>query len=160
MSTFNSYRIIYCTFFISLIGAIFPLPLFLNAFRPDWMMLVIFYWVLALPHRVSIFHAFILGVLLDSLLGSILGMHALVFSILAYIVSINYQRFRHFTLVQTTLIVGFFVLISKILLYFVASNLQDIVLHKHYFWSVFTSMLVWPWFFLFMRFIRIHFRVV
>ncbi|WP_354624397.1 rod shape-determining protein MreD [Psychromonas sp. MME2] len=68
MSTFNSYRIIYCTFFISLIGAIFPLPLFLNAFRPDWMMLVIFYWVLALPHRVSIFHAFILGVLLDSVI--------------------------------------------------------------------------------------------
>lgn len=160
MSTSSNFHIIYATFFFGLICAIFPLPLFLNAFRPDWMILIIFYWVLALPHRIGIIHAFVLGILLDLLLGSILGVHALVFSILAYVVSINYQRIRHFTLVQTTLIVGLFILISKLVLFFIASSLQDIVLHKHYFWSIFTSMLIWPWFFLFIRFIRIRFKVI
>lgn len=160
MSPARNYRIIYTSFFIGLICAIFPLPIILNAFRPEWMILIIFYWVLALPQRVSIVHAFVLGLLQDLLLGSTLGTHALIFSILAYVVSINYQRIRHFTLVQTTLLVGVFVLVSKLSLYLLASSLQDIVLHRDYFWAIFTSMLIWPWFFLFMRFIRIYFKVV
>lgn len=151
---------IYFTYFAGLVFAIFPLPIMLNAFRPDWMILIIFYWVLALPHRVSIGHAFILGIVFDLLLGSTLGMHALLFSLLAYIIITNYQLFRYFTLVQTTLLVGMFSLLSKLLLYVMASSLQDIILHKSYFWSVFTSMLVWPWFFLFLRFIRRRFKVV
>jgi len=160
MSSFRNYGVIYISFFLGLICAIFPLPIILNAFRPDWLILLIFYWVLALPHRVSITHAFILGLLLDLLLGSILGLHSLLFSILAYAISLNYQRIRYFTLVQTTLLVGIFIFISKISLYLIASSLQDIVLHKHYFWSIFTSMLIWPWFFLLMRAARIRFKVV
>jgi rod shape-determining protein MreD len=160
MPLFHNYGVIYASFFFGLICAIFPLPIIFNAFRPDWMILLIFYWVLAVPHRVSIIHAFILGLLLDLLLGSILGLHSLLFSILAYAISSNYQRIRYITLVQTTLLVGIFILISKLSLYFIASSLQEIVLHKHYFWSIFTSMLVWPWFFLFMRMIRIRFKVI
>ena len=160
ISPLRNYRIIYSSFFFGLICAIFPLPIIFNAFRPDWMILIIFYWVLALPHRVSIIHAFILGLLFDLLLGSVLGMHSLLFSILAYVISINYQRIRCFTLVQTTLLVGLFILASKLSLYWIASSLQDIVLHKYYFWSIFTSMLIWPWFFLFMRAIRIRFKVI
>ena len=160
MSLFRNYYIIYSSFFFGLICAIFPLPIIFNAFRPDWMILIIFYWVLALPHRVSIVHAFVLGLLLDLLLGSTLGTHALLFSLVAYVISLNYQRIRYFTIVQTTLLVGVFILISKLSLYLIASSLQEIVLHKHYFWSIFTSMLIWPWFFLLMRFIRIRFKVV
>ena len=160
MLPLSNYRVIYTSFFFGLIFAIFPLPIILNAFRPDWLILIIFYWVLAVPHRVSVVHAFILGLLLDLLLGSILGIHALLFSIQAYAISINYQRIRYLTLVHTTLLVGLFVFVSKLSLYLIASSLQHIVLHKHYFWSIFTSMLIWPWFFLFMRFIRIRFKVV
>jgi len=155
----NSYRVIYSTFVLGLIGAIYPLPIVLNAFRPDWMVLIIFYWVLALPHRVSIIHAFILGIILDLLLGSTLGTHALLFSLLAYVVSSVYQRIRYFTLVQTTLLVGLFILLIKLGLYAIASSLQDIVLHKSYFWAIFTSMLIWPWFFFGMRYIRQRFKV-
>ena len=119
MPSFHSYATIYISFFFGLICAIFPLPIILSAFRPDWMILLIFYWVLALPQRVSITHACILGLLLDLLLGSILGLHSLLFAILAYAISINYQRIRYFTLVQTTLLVGLFILASKLSLYFI-----------------------------------------
>lgn len=159
MPLFNSYKIIYVSFFVCLVAAIFPLPILFNAFRPDWVILVIFYWIIALPHRVNIGHAFILGLLLDLLLGSILGMHGLLFSFLAYFTSINFQRFRNFTLAQTTLLLGVFIFVSKIGLYWIASNMQEIDLHRHYFWSIFTSMLIWPWFFLFMRYLRVRFKV-
>ena len=163
MQLLNSYWIIYASFFCCLLAAIFPLPIYLNAFRPDWMILIIFYWVLAVPHRVCTGHAFVLGVLLDLLLGSTLGMHAILFSLLAYIVALNYQRFRYFPIVQTTFIVGICILVAKLALYWMASSLSsspyEIVLHHHYFWSIFISMLIWPWFFLFMRFIRIRYKV-
>ena len=160
MSLLNNYLVIYMTYFAGLVCAIFPLPSILNAFRPDWMILIIFYWVLALPHRVNIGHAFFLGIIYDLLLGSTLGMHAFLFSLLAYIVITNYQLFRYFTIVQTTLIVGLFSLFSKVMLYLMASGLQDIILNKSYFWSVFSSMLIWPWFFLLLRFIRQRFKAV
>ena len=160
MLLLRNYQIIYCTFFLGLIFSIFPLPIFLNTFRPDWMVLIIFYWVLALPQRIGIGHAFILGLLIDLLLGSILGTHALLFSFLAYIISINYQRIRYFTMVQTMVLVGIFILFSKVSFYLIASSVQDIALHKYYFWSIIPSMLIWPWFFLFLRFIRVRFKVV
>ncbi|KPU83098.1 rod shape-determining protein MreD [Psychromonas sp. PRT-SC03] len=154
------YSIIYITFFVGLLCAILPLPMFLNAFRPDWMILIIFYWVLATPHRIGIIHAFFLGLILDILLGSMLGMHALLFSLLAYFVCVDYQRIRYFTLVQTTLLIGIAVLCIKLSLFWIASTQQDILLHKSYFWSIFSSMLIWPWFFLFLRMIRIRFKVL
>ncbi|MGB5445858.1 MAG: rod shape-determining protein MreD [Psychromonas sp.] len=160
MSLLSNYLVIYLTYFAGLVCAIIPLPNALSVFRPDWMILIIFYWVLALPQRVNIGHAFILGILFDLLLGSTLGMHALLFSLLAYIVITNYQLFRYFTIVQTTLIVGLFSLFFKLSLYLMASGLQDIILHKSYFWSVLTSMLIWPWFFLLLRFIRLRFKAV
>jgi len=159
MPLFNSYKIIYLSFLVCLVAAIFPLPIMFNAFRPDWIVLVLSYWIMALPHRVNIGHAFILGLLLDLLLGSILGMHGLLLSLLAYFTSINFQRFRYFTLVQTTLLLGLFIFLSKLGLYFIASSMQEISLHRPYFWSIFTSMLIWPWFFLFMRSIRVRYKV-
>ncbi|MDN2663689.1 rod shape-determining protein MreD [Psychromonas sp. 14N.309.X.WAT.B.A12] len=159
MPLLNSYRVIYLTFFVCLVADIFPLPIMFNAFRPNWMILVIFYWIIALPHRVNIGHAFILGLILDLLLGSTLGTHGLLFSLLAYLTSINFQRFRNFTLVQTTLLLGVFIFIAKLGLYWIASSMQEIVLHRPYFWSIFTSMLIWPWFFLFMRYLRVRYKV-
>ena len=159
MSSFNSYKIIYFTFFICLVAAIFPLPVAFNAFRPEWLVLVIFYWIIAVPHRVNIGHTLILGIILDLLLGSTLGMHALLFSLLAYFTSINFQRIRNFTLLQTTLLIGVFLFVLKVSLYWIASSIQIIVLHQSYFWSIFTSMLIWPCFFIFMRFIRLQFKV-
>jgi len=159
MSPFNSYKIIYSTFFICLVAAIFPLPVTLNAFRPEWLVLVIFYWIIAVPHRVNIGHTLVLGIILDLLLGSTLGMHALLFSLLAYFTSINFQRIRNFTLLQTTLLIGVFLFVLKVSLYWIASSIQVIVIHHSYFWSIFTSMLIWPAFFVFMRFIRLKFKV-
>jgi len=159
MSSFSSYKVIYFTFFVCLVAAIFPLPGALNAFRPEWMVMVIFYWIIALPHRINIGHTLILGIMLDLLLGSTLGMHALLFSLLAYFTSIHFQRFRNFTLFQTTLLIGFFVFVTKVSLYWIASSIQVIVLHPSYFWPIFTSMLVWPCFFVAMRFLRLHFKV-
>ena len=42
------------TLLITLIFAIIPLPLAVESYRPDWTLLVLIYWALALPHRVNV----------------------------------------------------------------------------------------------------------
>ena len=78
---------ILCFFVVALVMELAPWPAGFQAFKPSWLILVLLYWTLALPDRVSIGLAFLLGVLWDIVLGSILGVHALVLSITFYFVS-------------------------------------------------------------------------
>ena len=75
---------ILCFFVVALIMELAPWPAGFQAFKPSWLVLVLLYWTLALPDRVSIGWAFLLGVLWDIVLGSILGVHALVLSVAFY----------------------------------------------------------------------------
>ena len=56
-------------------------------FKPAWLVLVLLYWVLAIPNKVSIGWAFLLGLVWDLILGSTLGIHALVLSVTVYFVA-------------------------------------------------------------------------
>ena len=58
---------------IALMLTILPLPLWAAWFRPEWLVLVAIYWSIALPHRFNIGVAWLLGLLLDALSGTILG---------------------------------------------------------------------------------------
>ena len=57
--------LVYLSLMFSLVLAVVPLPAMVKLFRPDWPLLVLFYWALALPSRVSIGTAFVVGFLLD-----------------------------------------------------------------------------------------------
>ena len=50
------------TYVIALTLMVMPMPATFDVFRPDWVTLVMLYWIIALPHRVSIGTALILGV--------------------------------------------------------------------------------------------------
>lgn len=39
---------------MALLLSIVPMPSVLDYHRPDWLALVIMYWVIALPHRVNV----------------------------------------------------------------------------------------------------------
>ena len=59
---------ILCFFVVALIMELAPWPAGFQAFKPSWLVLVLLYWTLALPDRVSIGWAFLLGVLWDIVL--------------------------------------------------------------------------------------------
>ncbi len=69
----HGYWIVLATFFCAAVLAILPLPNWLLWGRPEWMALALIYWCIALPHRVGVFSALILGVLLDVLEGAVFG---------------------------------------------------------------------------------------
>ena len=57
--------------------AVIPLPQWLLWGRPEWIALVLIYWTIALPYRVGIFTALLLGIVVDVLEGAILGQNAM-----------------------------------------------------------------------------------
>ena len=67
-------------------------------FRPDFVALVVLYWVIEQPRRVGFTAAFSLGLLMDVAEGALLGQHALSYTILAYAgIALN-RRVRRFSL--------------------------------------------------------------
>ena len=73
------------TLIIGFILSQMPLPAMLVWWRPEWVAMLVIYWVMALPHRFGIGSAWMAGIVLDVLKGSLLGMNALSLTIVALI---------------------------------------------------------------------------
>src|ERR1043165_2695194 len=68
--------------------------------RPDFVALVLLYWIIDQPRLVGFTAAFALGLLMDVAEGALLGQHALSYTILAYAgIALN-RRVRMFSLVS------------------------------------------------------------
>lgn len=151
--------VIFLTIILSLVMTIAPMPISIDPFRPDWVLIVIVYWTLALPHRVSIGVAFLSGLVLDILLGSAIGVHSLALTLSTYMAAANYQKIRNFSVWQQALIVGLFDALFHLILFWTQRFLigSDFILTM--LWPVLTTVLMWPWAFLVMRKIRRFYRV-
>ncbi len=82
-----------------------PLPTWLEAWRPPWVALVLVYWCLMWPRYFGVGSAWLVGLLLDVLHGTLLGQHALALSVVAYLVLRFHLQMRIFPLWQLTMTV-------------------------------------------------------
>ena len=159
MDKANSRSMIYLSIVLAMMLAILPLPAQLDSFRPDWLTLVVLYWVLALPHRVNVGTAWVAGLILDILLGSTLGVRALGLAVITYVCAMNYQLIRNFSVWQQAVVIGVLTVSCKLLIFWAEHLVSDIILVPQYFWSIISTMLIWPWVFLILRPIRRRFGV-
>tara|TARA_R110000787_G_scaffold63442_2_gene142774 strand:+ start:114 stop:593 length:480 start_codon:yes stop_codon:yes gene_type:complete len=157
--TLASRLIIFLTFLVALMASIMPLPLSVDAFRPDWVLVVLLYWCLALPTRVNVISAWVMGFILDVLLGSTLGVHAGAMAISVYIVASNFQKIRNFSVWQQAMIVGVLSALYHLIVFWLQRFLTDAVFLPSYLYPVFTTIVLWPWAFLLLRKIRRNFRI-
>ena len=90
---------------VTLILTILPMPKILQGFWPEWTALILLYWGLARPDVIGIGHAWSMGILLDVLRNTLLGVHAV--ALICLVVPLNYFRLRMrvFPIVQQTLII-------------------------------------------------------
>ncbi|NQZ03266.1 MULTISPECIES: rod shape-determining protein MreD [unclassified Idiomarina] len=148
------------TYLVAMILMVMPMPASIDVYRPDWVTLVLLYWIIALPHRVSIGTALVLGVLTDILLGSVLGVHALGMVVVSYFAARHFQRIRNFSLPQQVILIAFLVLIKRLIVFQANVFIHDAQFTSTYFWPALTSALFWFWLFPLLRKIRRRFGVV
>jgi rod shape-determining protein MreD len=151
--------IILFTLLIALMASIMPMPLNADAFRPDWVLIVLMYWCMALPGRVNIITAWVMGFLLDVLLGSVLGVHAAAMAISIYIVLGNYQKIRNFSIWQQALIIGVLATLYHLVVFWLQRFLIDITFLTSYLYPVLTTVVLWPWLFYLLRKVRRNFSI-
>tara|TARA_B110000238_G_C16025243_1_gene394997 strand:- start:500 stop:979 length:480 start_codon:yes stop_codon:yes gene_type:complete len=155
----NNGVIIILTLLIALVVTIIPMPLSIDAFRPNWVLVVLLYWSMALPSKVNVMTAWLMGFILDVLLGSVLGVHAAAMAVSVYIIVVNYQKIRNFSLWQQAMIVGLSAAMYHLLVFWLKRWLSDVVFLPSYLYPVITTIIIWPWVFLLLRRVRRDFRI-
>lgn len=145
---------IFLFFVVALVMELAPWPMGFQAFKPSWLVLVLTYWVLAIPNKVSIGIAFLLGVIWDIVLGSTLGIHALVLSVAFYFIAKNYLMLRNLSLWFQSLLVIIFVFSIRLAIFLVELFLHSAVFNWQEIFGAIASGILWPWVFLLMRKMR------
>ena len=151
--------IILLTLLVAVMASIMPLPLSVDVFRPDWVLIVLVYWCMALPGRVNIITAWVMGFLLDVLLGSVLGVHAAAMAISVFIVAENFQKIRNFSIWQQALIAGVLAALYHLVVFWLQRFLIDVSFLTSYLYPVITTVVLWPWVFYLLRKVRRHFSI-
>lgn len=137
--------IIGITFLIALLLEILPLPNWVLWFRPDWVVLVLIFWVLALPYNVGVVVAFFLGLLMDLLTGVLLGEHAAAFVVIAYFMSCFHARIRLFPLWQQSVMIFIWLLLYQLYLSWIGRLLGGMHGDQWFWLPAFVSAVIWPW---------------
>jgi rod shape-determining protein MreD len=111
--------IIALTLVIAAILGVVPMPAWLEFWRPEWVALVLIYWVIALPHKVGLLTAWTAGFFLDLLEGSLLGLNAMALTLIAYVALSLYQRMRMFTPLQQSTTILILIGVQQLLIFWV-----------------------------------------
>jgi rod shape-determining protein MreD len=88
---------------VALTLAVIPLPAALDAFRPDFLVLVVFYWSIESPRAGGLGLAFLAGLALDVIRGVVLGQHALALTLTAAWATHFRLRLRVFSVLSQSL---------------------------------------------------------
>lgn len=132
------------SFLVAFLLQILPLAQGLSYWRPEFVTMMLIFWVLNAPALVGVWTGFGLGLLLDVLLATPFGLHAMMLSLVAWGAQLSWRRVAVFSLSQTSLLVlglVFLALILKRILLGVVALSPDSLL----FWlPAFSSALLWP----------------
>jgi rod shape-determining protein MreD len=135
---------------VAMVLTVVPLPAVLMPLRPYWVALVLIFWCLETQDLISLGSAFLIGLILDLLTGSLLGMHALGLVILVYLVTRFRARLRFFPPWQQALSVLALLLNDHIIVLWIISLKGDALPSASFWLEPVVGTLLWPWVFLLM----------
>src|SRR5271154_3674878 len=90
---------------VALALAVLPLPAAVEWFRPDFLVLVVFYWCIESPRAGGLSLAFFSGLALDVIHGVVLGQHALALTLMGAWATHLRLRIRVFSMLSQCLVV-------------------------------------------------------
>ena len=146
--------VIWVSFALALLLSVAPMPAFMETGRPLWLALFLTAWTLALPHRVGMTTAWVLGLAADVLYGTLLGQNALILTFITFLVLSLHQRLRMFPMWQQSLVLLVVFGIAQLVqlwLNALTGNRPPTLL---FILPALVSALLWPWVYTALRIIR------
>ena len=137
-----------------LMMSVTPMPLAIDIFRPQWVLLAVLYWCIALPKCYNIGFAWLCGLAMDLLHNNVIGLHALSYVVVVTFAMLLHQHFRLYPLWQQALLIGILLLPHFLLSLWIHNSLYTVESDWRYWAQLPVSMLLWPWVFSVLRFIR------
>ena len=153
----SSFFVITLSLLLSIILTITTFPL--GYFSPDWIHLFLIYWILATPGSIGLFTVWMIGLLVDVVLGSTLGVNALVYSLIAYLIFKSYMAIRYLTVLQQGILILLLLLVKSMLILWIDDMIGTSNYTTSLYWMPLVSALAWPLVYYFLRNLRRKYNV-
>ena len=157
--TRESRSLIFLTIVSAVLLTLLPLPAVLLPLKPYWVALVVIYWSLETVDIINLGLAFLIGLVLDTLSGSLMGLHALSLVVMVFLVQRFRSRLRFFPPWQQALSVLGLLVNDRIILIWITVLLGEPLPTWKYWLPPLVGMALWPWLFLLLDRIRSRMRL-
>jgi rod shape-determining protein MreD len=129
---------------VALALAVIPLPMALDVFRPDLLVLVVFYWSIESPRAGGLTLAFVSGLALDVISGVVLGQHALALTLMAGWATHLRLRLRVFSLMSQSLTIFALLTGYQFILFWIDGATGNPVTSFARWFAPVVGALIWP----------------
>ncbi len=145
---------VFLTIILALMLMMMPLPESVSAFRPDWIALIMIFWTMSVPRRVSVGVAWFVGIIVDVSQGTLLGQHALALCAVAYVTVKFHLLMRVFPLMQLTATIFALLALYEFLLFWINGVIGINAPSISYWAPVISGTLIWPLLYTFVSGVR------
>lgn len=146
------------TLIVGLMLTIMPLPESAEAFRPDWLALLLIFWSMQLPRTWSVGSAWMVGIVLDVSYGTLLGQHALALSVIVFVTVRFHLLMRVFPLLQLGATIFALLALYQFILFWINGVAGVSAPPINYWAPVITGTIVWPFLYIFLSGVRYRTR--
>ncbi len=147
--------IIILSIIIAIILMLIPFTESIRFFRPEWVVMVLIYWAMALPRRVGVGLAWFTGLAIDLIMGGALGVFAFSYALVIYMVLRFHLQLRQYPLWQQALSILSLVLLVQLMNVLLSPRTTG----WHVWLPAVTSTIMWPIVFAVLRKLRRTFHV-
>ncbi|MCP5141182.1 MAG: rod shape-determining protein MreD [Gammaproteobacteria bacterium] len=147
----NNRWLVWLSFALAMVFSIMPLPGSFAWWRPEWPALVLVFWAMTQPRSYGVGVGWLLGLLVDVARGALLGQYALGYALIAFITVTLYRRIRVFPVWQQAFVVMTMIVLHLSLSMWVRGVSGEDVGGWRYWGPAVSSLIVWPFIYLFLR---------
>jgi rod shape-determining protein MreD len=145
MKKTGQYVFIFFTFLAAWVLMILPIRSEWQKCEPEWLTLVVIYWIFAAPQLVGIATAWCVGLVMDCLYGGVLGQYALSLTTVAFLARFVRYRIRLMPVWQQWLMIFALLGVSEGILFLVQWMIGHSDRSIYYLAPVLSSVIAWPW---------------
>ena len=90
--------VVWLSFIVALVLMLIKFPMAIESFVPNYVPMVVLYWVIVAPSKVNIGIGWFIGLMVDFLVGSTIGLHAIAIGFMVWIIVTQFENIAFYSL--------------------------------------------------------------